>query len=118
VASGATVTPGSTAAPMSTSASGTTPSTGTASGIVVLPTCVSVNTRHTTSVLGATATTRGRRLHCSLRTFYYGGLRRCNLYAWRHGFALVKGSRLLDSRRRVFLGSRRVGFFSFPGQIS
>jgi hypothetical protein len=47
-----------------------TPSTGTASGIMVPSTCVSVNTRHTTSVLGATTTTRGRRLHCSLRTFY------------------------------------------------
>jgi hypothetical protein len=51
------------------------PSTGTASGIVVPPTRVSVNTRHMASVLGATTTTRGRWLHCILRTFYYCGLR-------------------------------------------
>jgi hypothetical protein len=84
---------------------------------MVPSTCVSVNTRHTTSVLGATTTTRGRRLHCNLRTFYYGGFRRRNLCAWCHGLALGKGSGLLDSRRWVFLSSRRAGFFSFPGQI-
>jgi hypothetical protein len=85
---------------------------------VVPPTCVSVNTRHTTSILGATTTTRGRRLHYSLHTFYYGGLRRCNFYAWRHGLALGKGSGLPDSWRRVFFSSHHVGFLSFPRQIS
>jgi hypothetical protein len=38
-------------------ASDLTPSTGTASGIAVLPTCVSVITRHATSVPGAMTTT-------------------------------------------------------------
>jgi hypothetical protein len=80
-------------------------------------TCVSVNTRHTASVLGAMTTTRGRRHHCSLRTFYYGGLQRCSLCAWCHGLALGKASGFLDSRRRIFLSSRCAGFLSFPGQI-
>jgi hypothetical protein len=117
MASGATVTPSSIAAPASTSASGTTPSTGTASGIVVPPTCVSVNTRHTASVLGATTTTHDRQHHYSLPTFYYGCFRQRRLYTRCHGLVLRKGSGFLDSRRQIFLSSRRVGFFSFPGQI-
>jgi hypothetical protein len=94
------------------------PSTGTASGIVVPPTCVSVNTRHTMSVLGATTTTRGRGHHHSLRTFYHSGLRRRSFCARCHGLTLGKGSGFLDNRRRIFLNSCRAGFFSFPGQIS
>jgi hypothetical protein len=84
---------------------------------VVPPTCVFVNTRHTTSVLGAMTTTRGRRHHRSLRTFHYGGLRRRSLCARRHGLGLGKGSGFLGSRRQIFLSSHRARFFSFPGQI-
>jgi hypothetical protein len=77
---------------------------------VVPPTCVHVNTRHTASVLGATTTTRGRRHHCSLRTFYYGGHRRRSLCARRHGLTLGKGRGFLDFWQRIFLSSRRVRF--------
>jgi hypothetical protein len=94
-----------------------TPSTGMASGIVVPSTCVSTITRHMTSVLGATTTTRGRQHHHSLRTFHCGGLRRRSLCARRHGLTLGKGSGFPDRRRRIFLSSCRVGFFYFPGQI-
>jgi hypothetical protein len=99
---------------VSTSASGTTPSIGTASGIAVPPTRVSVNTRYTVSVLGAMTTTQGRWHRCSLCTFYYSGFRQRRLYAWRHSLILRKGSGFFDSRRRIFLSSRRAGFFSFP----
>jgi hypothetical protein len=91
-ASGAIVTPGPEAAPSSTSTSGTMPSTVTTSGIMVPSTCVSNITMHTTSVLGAMNTTRGRRHHHSLRTFHYGGLRRCSLCARRHGLGLGRGA--------------------------
>jgi hypothetical protein len=62
-------------------------------------------------------TTWGGRHHRNIHTFYYGGLRRRSLYAQCHGLALGKGSGFLDSRLRIFLSSRRVGFLSFPGQI-
>jgi hypothetical protein len=52
VGSGTTGTSGLVVAPSSTAASGVMPSTGTASGIVVPPTCVFVNTRHAASVPG------------------------------------------------------------------
>jgi hypothetical protein len=95
-----------------------TPSTDTSSGIMVPSTgTVSFITRHMTSVLGAMTTTRGRQHHRSLRTFHYGGLRRHSLCARHHGLTMGKGSGFLDSRRRIFLRSRRAGFFSFPGQI-
>jgi hypothetical protein len=59
----------------------------------------------------------GRRHHCSLRTFHYGGFPWRSLYALRNGLSLRKGCRLLNSWRRVFFTSRCTGFFSFPGQI-
>jgi hypothetical protein len=66
---------------------------------------------------GATTTTWGRWHHRSLRTFNYGGFRRCSLCARHHGLGLWKGSRLLNSWRQIFLSSYRIGFFSYPGQI-
>jgi hypothetical protein len=63
-------------------------------------------------------TTPGRRRHHSLHTFHYGGLWRRSLCARCHGLSLGKGSGLLNSWRRVLLGSCCTGFFSFQGQIS
>jgi hypothetical protein len=72
---------------------------------------------HTTSVLGSTTTTRGRRNHRNLRTFHYGSLRRRSLCTRRHGLGLGEGSRLFNNWRWIFLSSCCAGFFTFPGQI-
>jgi hypothetical protein len=63
-------------------------------------------------------TTWGRRHSRGLLTFYHSGLRRCSFCAWCHGFDLREGSGLLDSKCRIFFSRCRVGFISFPGQIS
>jgi hypothetical protein len=46
--------------------------------------------------LGATTTTWGRCHHRNLHTFHYGGLRRRNLYARRHGSKEVSMAEIED----------------------
>jgi hypothetical protein len=81
-------------------------------------TCVSIITKHKTSVPGGYDYYMCRRHHHSLRTFHYGGFWWSRHCALRNGLSLRKCRGLLNSWRRFFFTSCYIGFLAFPGQNS